>query len=144
MIFAILKGIGKTFLAIAVGAGLSLLFYLVMKIAGELAILLILIGIILIFLINAISNEINNFKNKTQYCDNNEKKIINLSQKFEDTIEALESEFLSSGGRKTFIIDCLIKDCEDIIQELVKLDSPNNLHIDYADQLRELLEFYNY
>lgn len=141
MIFAILKGIGKTLLAIAVGTGLSLLFYLLMKIAGELAILLIFIGIILIFLINAISNEINDFKND---CNNTAKKIVNLSQKFEDTIEALESEFLSSGGRKTLIIDCLIKDCEDIIQELVKLDSPNNLHIGYADRLRELLEFYNY
>ena len=144
MIFAILKGIGKTLLAIAVGAVLSLLFYLGMKIAGELAILFILIGIILIFLINAVSNEINDFKNKTQYCNNNARKIANLSQKFEDTIEALESEFLSSGGRKTLVIDCLIEDCETIIQKLIQLDSPSNLHIGYADQLRELLEFYNY
>ena len=70
MIFAILKGIGKTLLAIAVGAFLSLIFYIGMKIAGDIATLFILISIILIFLSKAVSDEINEFKANIQHIDN--------------------------------------------------------------------------
>ena len=144
MIFAILKGIGKTLLAIAVGAFLSLIFYIGMKIAGDIATLFILIGIILIFLSKAVSDEINEFKVNAQHIDNQTKMIAKLSQRFEDTIEELEERFLSSGGHKTEVIDYLVDECENIIQKLSKYNTPDSLHIHYEDQLRELLEFYNY
>ena len=146
MLKSILKGFLKTLLVVISSVLLVFLTILGIKIVGNIFFIFFLIVAILITLFSFISDEIKLSKKKEEDIQAKAaiKTIRKLSHKFDTAYLNLEAAFLSTNGRPTDEIRNLIRECEDIIDELTILSDYTHLHIEYLDRLKELLDFYNY